>query len=72
MRGEVISSDCKCKSAPSGHCVMKRLKEIKGRSSDASEEAIVILLAVICSLNSVVKGRFRFWVYFDDLDTRIF
>ena len=51
---------------------MKRLKEIKGRSSDASEEAIVMLLAVICSLNSVVKGRFRFWVYFDDLDTRIF
>lgn len=68
----MISSDFKCKSAPSDHCVMKRLKEIKGRSSDTSEEAIAVFLAVICSLNSVVKGRLRFWVYFDDLDTRVF
>lgn len=33
---ELTSSDLKCKSDPSGHCAMKRLKEIRDRNSDTS------------------------------------
>lgn len=46
--GDVTLFDLKYKSDPSSHCVMQRLREIKDRSRDTSQEPITILLAIVC------------------------